>query len=362
MSDTQIICIQGEYQNNKLGIMKLHNRIKLLGQLGKYISGDDIDWQTTKEKAFHTNKWFTPEFIDLAVNNIVRNYLDNEKLQLLAQQYGIPEIQQNPKQVGLVLAGNIPLVGFHDVLCVFLTGHFARIKLSSKDDVLLKHILKKLFEWDPELNKYLKAEDLLKGCDEYIATGSNNSSRYFEFYFRNYPHIIRRNRTSVAILSESENEEQLSKLADDVHQYFGLGCRNVTKLFVPANYNFELLLKCFSKYNYLTHHHKYKNNYDYRLAVHLLNKHYYLTNGSIILIEDASSFSPISELHFEYYIDIEQVKQSLINNNDVQCIISEPATPFGVAQCPGLNDFADGVDTLQFLNKLSKQITEVRSS
>jgi hypothetical protein len=254
--------------------------------------------------------------------------------------------------VGLVLAGNIPLVGFHDVLCVFLTGHVARIKLSSKDDVLLKHILKKLFEWEPELNKYFKAEDMLKGCDVYIATGSNNSSRYFEFYFRNYPHIIRRSRTSVAILYGSENEEQLSNLADDVHQYFGLGCRNVTKLYVPANYNFELLLKNFKKYNYLVHHHKYKNNYDYRLAVHLLNKQYYLTNGSIILTENHSLFSPISELHFEYYTEMEQVKQSIISNNDVQLIISERDTPFGVAQCPDLKDFADGVDTLQFLNDL----------
>lgn len=333
--------------------MKLQNRLKVLNRLGEYITGIDIDWQNTKEKAYHTNNWFTPEFIDLAVNNIARNYLDKEKLQLLAQQYGIPETQQNPKQIGLVLAGNIPLVGFHDVLCVFLTGHVSRIKLSSKDDVLLNHLLKKFFEWEPKLIEFFKAEDLLKGCDAYIATGSNNSSRYFEFYFRNYPHIIRRSRTSVAILSGSENQEQLSKLADDVYQYFGLGCRNVTKLYVPAKYNFEVLLKCFNKYNYLIHHHKYKNNYDYRLAVHLLNKHYYLTNESIILTENASLFSPITELHFEYYTEKEQVKQSLINNNDVQCIVSKTDTPFGSAQCPDLKDFADGVDTLQFLNKLS---------
>jgi hypothetical protein len=353
MSDTQLFAYNENTRINKLGMMKLHNRIKILGQLGEYISANDIYWKTTKEKAFHTNNWFTPEFIDLATSNITKNYLNIEKLHLLAQQYEIPEVQQNPKQVGLVLAGNIPLVGFHDVLSVFLTGHFARIKLSSKDDVLMKHLLEKLFDWDQELNNYLKIEDLLKGCDAYIATGSNNSSRYFEFYFRKYPHIIRKSRTSVAILNGSESEEQLKNLADDVHQYFGLGCRNVTKLYVPANYNFEMLLQCFNKYNYLVHHHKYKNNYDYRLAVHLLNKNYYLTNGSILLTENNALFSPISELHFEFYNEIEKVKESLLNNNDIQCIVSETLTPFGEAQCPKLNDFADGVDTIHFLNKLS---------
>ncbi len=195
----------------------------------------------------------------------------------------------------------------------------------------------------------MRFSEMLKGCDAYIATGSNNSARYFDYYFSKYPHIIRRNRTSVAILSGNENKEDLEKLADDVYQYFGLGCRNVTKIYVPEQYDFIPLLEAFKKYNHLIEHHKYKNNYDYQLALLILNKKFYMTNGSIILYEDAQIFSPISQLNYEYYSSAEELAGRLQQHEDVQCVVARNVIPFGQAQQPGLTDYADGVDTLQFL-------------
>ncbi|HYM94807.1 MAG TPA: acyl-CoA reductase, partial [Chitinophagaceae bacterium] len=193
---------------------------------------------------------------------------------------------------------------------------------------------------------------MLKGCDAYIATGSNNTSRYFEYYFGKYPHIIRHNRTTVAILTGNETNEDLEKLADDVCLYFGLGCRNVTKIYVPKGYDFIPLLKAFKKYNHLTDHHKYKNNYDYNLTLQILNKKFYMTNDSILLVEGASLFSPISQLNYEYYTDKKALALSLKNHPDLQCIVGEGQVSFGQAQCPLVSDFADGVDTLRFLTTL----------
>jgi len=195
----------------------------------------------------------------------------------------------------------------------------------------------------------------LKDCDAFIATGSNNSSRYFEYYFRNYPSIIRKNRTSVAILKGKETKEELSRLADDVHQYFGLGCRNVTKLYVPEGYDFIQLLEAFKKYSYLSNHNKYINNYEYNLAIHMLNKRYYMTNGSILLVEDNSLFSAISQLHYQFYSDEAAIKKELKKNENVQAIVAKEEIPFGEAQCPGITDYADGIDTLEFLLQLNEQ-------
>jgi hypothetical protein len=198
----------------------------------------------------------------------------------------------------------------------------------------------------------ISIEQNLKGCDAYIATGSNNSSRYFEYYFAKYPHIIRRNRTSVAILDGNETIEQLQALADDVYTYFGLGCRNVTKLYVPRNYDFLPLLDAFKKYNHLFDHNRYKNNYDYQLAILIINRLYYMTNGSILLREDKSLFSPISELNYEFYDAVSEIHTFLDGNPSVQCIVGKQHIPFGEAQAPKLNDFADGVDVMQFARQL----------
>jgi hypothetical protein len=288
------------------------------------------------------------------VKNIAQNYLHPSALNTLINTYHLPEQITHPKKVGIVMAGNVPLVGFHDFLCVFLSGHSAFIKPSSKDETLIKHLAQKLIEWDESLNSLIQFSDMLKGCDAYIATGSNNTSRYFEYYFKKYPHIIRKNRTSIAILSGNETKDELEKLADDIFQYFGLGCRNVTKLYIPAGYDFIPLLEAFKKYNYLIDHNKYKNNYDYNLAILLLNNRYYMTNGSILLVEDNSLFSPISQLNYEFYSDLEKLQKKLHDNEAIQCMVSDENTGFGKAQQPFILDFADGIDTMAFLNELSR--------
>jgi Acyl-CoA reductase (LuxC) len=332
--------------------MNLQHRINLLSKLGEYILSGADEWKETKTKAGYVNGWFIPEFVDLSVQNIANRFLKKALLEQWATEYHLQTEIQNPKLVGVVMAGNIPLVGFHDLLAVFISGHKAVIKASSKDDVLIKHLVKKMIEWEPDVANYIRFELMLKGCDAYIATGSTNSSRYFEFYFRKYPHIIRKNKTSVALLTGNETTADLEKLADDVYQFFGLGCRNVTKIYVPAGYDFIPLLESFKKYNWLADHHKYKNNYDYNLALHLLNNKYYMSNSSILLVQEAAVFSPISQLNYEYYGDAESLYSSLKMNPDLQCIIGKDFIPFGQAQCPSLNDFADGVNTMDFLHNL----------
>ena len=334
--------------------MNLQERIELFARLGQYITDNSEEWQHAKEKAFRENNWFIPEFIDLSVKNIASNFLKPQVLNDLVAKYKIPEENNLPKKVGIVMAGNIPLVGFHDMLCTFLTGNYSYIKPSSKDEVLIKHIVEKLKEWNEDANDYFVIAEMLKGCDAYIATGSNNSSRYFEYYFGKYPNIIRKNRTSVAILTGKETLSELDALADDVHQYFGLGCRNVTKIYVPENYDFVPLLAAFSKYSFFENHHKYKNNYDHNLAMHILNNHYYMTNGSSVLLsEDAAVFSPISQLNYEFYTNVDEVEKGLKNNNAIQCIVGNEHIPFGKAQCPQVDTYADGIDTLNFLLSLT---------
>jgi hypothetical protein len=332
--------------------MNLQQRIVLLNRLGEYILQDNDNWQATKQKASLQNSWFTPEFIDLATRNIALAFLQKDTLTAWAQQYNIPAENTTPKNVGIIMAGNIPLVGFHDFLCVFITGHRQTIKPSSKDDVLIKHLVQQLCNWDEATRQLVTFAEMLKGCDAYIATGSNNSARYFDYYFSKYPHIIRRNRTSVAVLTGEETPADLEKLADDVYQYFGLGCRNVTKLYVPEKYDFIPLLEVFKKYDYLADLHKYKHNYDYMLAVLILNKQYYMSNQSILLTESKELFSPISQLNYEYYTSANEVEAALAGNADVQCIVGKNHLPFGQAQQPSLTDYADGVDVMKFLLEL----------
>jgi hypothetical protein len=332
--------------------MKLQQRKELLAHLGSYMIGNDPEWVNIKHRAYLENNWFIPEFINLAVNNIATFFLYPSQLDKLAETYSIPGENPAPQMIGIVMAGNIPLVGFHDLLCVFLAGHYAKIKASSKDEVLITHLVDKMISWQPGSRNYFTFSAMLKNCDAYIATGSNNSSRYFEYYFSKYPHIIRKNRSSVAILNGHETTEELEALADDVYQYFGLGCRNVTKIFVPQEYNFQPLLLAFRKYDHLADYHKYKNNYDYNLAVYMLNNRYYMTNGSILLVEDTAITSPISQLNYEYYTNESEVRANLLNNDAVQCVVGKNNIPFGGAQCPGITDYADGEDTMNFLLQL----------
>ncbi len=328
--------------------MNLVQRLGILKQLGRHILSDDAYWTAIREKATRENAWFIPEFVNYQLRHIANNFLSADALEQWANRYAIPDTQPSPRNIGIVMAGNIPLAGFHDFLATFISGHHQTIKPSSRDQALISGVIQKVNEWSGQ-EKRVTIASQLRGCDAYIATGSNNSGRYFDYYFGKHPNIIRRNRTAAAILTGKENEAQLSDLANDVYLYFGLGCRNVTKIYVPREYDFLPLLNSFKKFDQLFDHHKYKNNYDYQLAIMIINKVYYMTNGSILLREDKSLFSPISQLHYEYYNNPAAVAAALDGNPDIQCIVGPGYLPFGQAQQPALHDYADRADTLRFL-------------
>lgn len=331
--------------------MNLQVRLDLLSRLRNHLSSDHEAWLEAKERAAYQNSWFLPAFIDLQVSQVCRYMLDTTVLQEVVNKYGLPDLQAAPKSIGLVMAGNIPLVGFHDMLCIFLSGHNQVIKPSSKDEVLIRYIVDFMTKEEPRVATMIRFSEQLKGCDAYIATGSNHSARYFEQYFGKYPHIIRKNRTSIAILDGKETMEELDLLADDIQLYFGLGCRNVTQVWVPENYDFQPLLEALKKYDYLMDQHKYKHNYDYVLTINMMNREAYKTNGSIVLSPNKSAFSGISNLNYAYYKDLEELISSL-DPDTLQVITGHGFTPLGKAQCPGFFDYADGVDTLLFLTSL----------
>lgn len=331
--------------------MNLKERITLLVKLGKYLAEDSDGLKAIKQKAFEKNKWFIEEFVNLSFKNISTQFLDASKLNDWIHHYHVDD-NIDPQRIGIVMAGNIPLVGFHDFLCAFVTGHHQLVKLSEKDDVLLKHMIDKLCEWNPKVSNVVKVTSLLKDSDAYIATGSNNSVRYFKYYFGKYPSVIRSNKTSAAVLSGNETFGQLASLADDVYTYFGLGCRNVTQLLVPKGYDFVMLLNAFKKYNYFSGLAKYRNNHDYNLALFIMNNKRYMANDSIILLENDSLFSPVSVLHYAFYEDKNTLLDELKANENIQCIVGEGNLSFGSTQEPGLFDYADGMDTMQFLLSL----------
>ncbi len=333
--------------------MNLQNRIEVLTKLGAYIKDKSEKWQQVVTRASISNPWFTEEFIYLAADNIADCFLNSQKLKQWADHYHLDDLIQ-PRKIGIVMAGNIPMVGFHDLLCVFITGHQQFIKLSSKDNILLHHLIDYLGEIEPEIKQLIIVADQLKGCDAYITTGGQQSATHFEKYFGQYPNIIRRNRTSVAILDGTETNDILQKLSDDIHLFFGLGCRNVTKIYVPENYDFVPLIKSFSHYDYFRNISKYANNYDYQLSMLLMNSIKYMSSESTLLTEEKSFFSPICMLHYEFYNDREKILKTLSSNDSIQCIVGngEGLISFGNAQQPALLNYADGVDTIQFLLSL----------
>jgi hypothetical protein len=332
--------------------MNLQERIEILVHTGEILSGSDYsttdEWQSALETAYQKNNWFTPLFLNKACQHISNSYLKKEKLAEMSGHYFLDE-PASVKTVGIVMAGNIPLVGFHDFLCVFLSGHKQRCKLSSKDNILFSTLIKLLGKKFPQVHEYVRIEERLNDCDAYIATGSDNSARYFEYYFGRYPSIIRKNRTSVAVLTGQETKEELTSLADDLFMYFGLGCRNVTQIHIPKDFQFEPLLESMSNYKWCYDHHKYRNNYDYQLAIYIMNGLKYMTNDCIVLTENDSPFSPIGTLHYSYYDDLSARIATLKMNESIQAVVGHGGIPFGKAQSPGLMDYADGVDTMAFL-------------
>jgi len=310
------------------------------------------------------NGWFTPEQVYFAINSWAQA-LKKENLNSWLSKYSFSQNCENSqsanktiKTVGLVLAGNIPLVGFHDFLSVLISGHKVLVKTSSNDQHLIKFLARYLIVVSPEMENYITFTDgKLEGFDAVIATGSNNTARYFEFYFKRKPNIIRKNRNSVAVLTGKETKEELELLGEDIFRYFGLGCRNVSKLFVPKGYDFKNFFEAIYKYKDVIFYEKYSNNYDYNKAVFLMSNFKLLDNEFLTLKEDTSYASPISSVFYEYYEDLETIKAQLKAENDqIQCVVSADVIPnsisFGHTQKPQLWDYADNVDTLEFLINL----------
>jgi hypothetical protein len=297
------------------------------------------------------NQWFTKESVLEAFKG-VSSWLTVSQL---SDWQGAYEFDINsPKKVAVIMAGNIPMVGFHDMISVFLSGHNVVCKLSSDDKVLLPAIIEVLSVFNPKVKEIIEfTENRLPKFDAVIATGSDNSAMYFETYFGKYPHIIRKNRTSIGIINGSETKEQLSVLGKDIFTYFGLGCRNVSKILIPKDFLIDRFFEAIVDYGEVVNHNKYANNYDYNKAVYLMNLDQILDNNFILLKEDKSLHSPLGVLFYERYDSQEELNNYLeLNKNELQAIVGENYIPFGVAQCPSLNDYADGVDTMKFLETL----------
>lgn len=302
----------------------------------------------------HHNGWFTEEQVRKALHEWSLA-LQEEKLNYWIQS--CPELLQEkkPKLIAIIMAGNIPLVGFHDLISVLISGHQALLKLSSDDSVLLPYLLKffvRTIAPDMEQNIFF-ASGKLSNFDAVIATGSDNSSRYFDYYFSKYPHIIRKNRTSVAILDGDETKSELNLLAHDVFDFFGLGCRNVSKVYLPIGFDLNRIFEAFYDFREIINHNKYANNYDYNKAIYLLNKVPLLENGFILLKEDESLNSPLGVLFYEFYSKRSELEEQLsLKSDQIQCIISRNHTFFGKSQSPELWDYADNINTLEFLTRL----------
>jgi hypothetical protein len=339
--------------------MNLNRRIEALVALGRRLGDRDEELKAVIQQAYFHNRWFTEANTERAMDNIVQFFLDENALLQWAAAYKLP-LSVVPQTVGIVMAGNIPLVGFHDFLCVFFAGHRAKIKLSDKDTVLMNFVFQSLIKICPEAAEYIEVVDRLTDFDAVIATGSNNTARYFEAYFGKYPNIIRRNRTSVSVLLGDETEEELLALGEDIFEYFGLGCRNVSKLYVPQGYNFEPLMKALHHYKEIVLHDKYKNNYDYSYTVLTMNKVPTIFGTCILLTENEALQPRIAQLFYSFYERIEAITPILVaRREDIQCVVSRqafedlPCLGFGKTQQPQLTDYPDGVDTLRFLLSLS---------
>lgn len=347
------------HRNSKIS-MQLNKRINAFAELGKFLKkiaaeNAGFEVENTFRKAEAENGWFTLQNIKFSLNSWGET-LSEENIQQWISKYNRTET--TPKTISIVMAGNIPLVGFHDFLSVLITGNKVLAKLSSNDKTLLPFLADYLISVEPEFENLIEfSEGKLKDFDAVIATGSNNTSRYFEHYFGKYPHIIRKNRNSVAVLTGTETHTELAALSDDIFRYFGLGCRNVSKLYVPENYKFETFFEAMFQWKEIINNNKYINNYDYNKAVYLMDSLQLLDNGYMLLKEDTGFSSPISVVFYEKYAGLEKLHRKLHDaSENIQCTVSNAGLPneisFGKAQNPALWEYADGVDTVDFLLKL----------
>ncbi|HEX8040562.1 MAG TPA: acyl-CoA reductase [Chryseosolibacter sp.] len=334
--------------------MSIEERLAAFEKLGKYLSAiDEVELDVLLQKAREENPWFTRDSVTLALRGIGR-YLDPGKMKKWVSAYGA---NPHPGTIAVIMAGNIPMAGFHDFLTVLMSGHSIMAKLSSKDSVLLTHLSQKLIAIEPRFQNRIDLATRLKNFDAVIATGSDNSSRYFNYYFGKYPHVIRKNRTSCAVLSGSETDDELRQLGGDVFSYFGLGCRNVSKIFVPRDFDPVRLVTAWNVYADIIHHSKYHNNYDYQKSILLVNKIPFYDSGFAILHENEKLVSPISVVYFERYENRADLEARLRPLSDkIQCTVGSmlpDLVAFGQAQSPELWDYADQVDTFRFLEELA---------
>ena len=330
--------------------MNLQARIKGFVALGQQLSDTNNTLLIeAKSAAYQQNSWFLPEFIDQAIQQIREQFLQQTALEEWTAAYPTISDHATHLKVGIVMAGNIPLVGFHDLLSTLIAGHTAVVKRSSKDQVLMDFIIASLIKINPAFEAQILVQEQLKNCDAYIATGGNTAGNYFEYYFGKFPHIIRKNKTSIAILDGTETLAELAALADDCMLYYGMGCRNVTQIWVPEGYDFIPFLTALKKYNYLQDQHKYKHNYDYQLALMMMGKKLYMDSGGVLMSENPSPFAAISQIHYQHY-QLGSIPP--FNLEDIQCVVGKNQLPFGSLQKPLLAQYADGVDSLAFLSGL----------
>jgi hypothetical protein len=298
------------------------------------------------------NAWFTPDNVKNAIGNLGKA-ITSPELNRWLSTYEIGEFE--PKRIGMIMAGNIPAVGFHDLICTILTGHKAVIKLSRDDDKLIPELLNILAAIEPAFKKSVEIKpEKLGEVDAVIATGSDNSARYFEYYFGHLPHVIRKNRNSVAVITGNETAQDLQNLGHDIFDFFGHGCRSVSKLYVPEGYDFDFFFKSIYDFNDIINHHKYANNYDYNKAVWLMNLESLLDNGFLLLKEEASLTSPTGSLYYEYYSNKDNLNSKLKDiTGQLQCAVGEHYVAFGKSQSPALDEYADGFDTISWLLSLT---------
>lgn len=338
--------------------MRLQERIEALTWLGTQVLQEDEYFEALKNRSFHTNNWLTKENIDLALTAIQQEFLQKKKLENWVKAYDLPN-NNLPKRIGLIMVGSRPLANFHDLICIFISGHHALIRLSEDDKFLLPFLITKLTDEFPEAAEYFHVTEKMENFVGVIANGNKTSKRYFKTYFGKYLNIIRENKVGIAVLDGEESSSDLAELGKDFFSYFGLGRRSVSKIYVPEGYDFVPLLEALHEFNEIVLHNKYKNNFDYNYTLHLLNNVEYKANGCVMLLEDEALRSRISNLHYEFYQKENLQNQLEKDRKEIECVMSNllienfKVIPFGKSISPSLTDYAGGTDVMQFLKEIT---------
>lgn len=330
-------------------MLDLKKRQSAFIELGKYLQNPDIALEGAIHKAFIYNAWFEPTNTKQSLLSIASAFLSQCNLEKWISNYSISNNLSN-KNIGIIAAGNIPIICFHDVLCVLISGHKAQIKLSDKDKFLLPLILNKLIQIEPAFEHQIQIVERIVQPDAIIATGSDNTGRYFEHYFGKYPNIIRKNRHSIAILEGNETDAEILALGNDIFDYFGMGCRNVSQLIIPNNFDITMFKTTWEPFRQIMEHNKYRNNLDYQRTVYLMSMKPMVDIDFINIVDNDNLGSPIACLHLKKYEKKKEIDEYIeLNKMQIQCIIGKKYIPFGKSQSPQLWDYADNIDTIRFL-------------